>query len=155
VKEERKTLNRPRAIAAIAGVLLLAGMWPTSYLASPRWEVWVTSADGQPIRGINVRLVYENYSTEGASHEVTLKTNDSGYAAFPSNWQRACFVQRAVYTVSAAAGGVHASFGRHAYVFVFGDGYEGDAVTGGYVTDWTGNPNWMQSRILAKPTDTR
>ena len=147
----RKISYRFRILGTIAGLLLIVGMWPTSYLASPRWEVWVITEDGQPIRDNNVRLVYQNYSAESESHEVTLKTDDRGQVEFPPNYEKACFLQRALYSVSAAGAGVHASFGRHAYVFAFGN-FEGSVVAGKYVTDWSGTPDSMQSRIVAKRT---
>jgi hypothetical protein len=56
------------------------------------------------------------------------------------------------YTISTAGAGVHASFGRHPYVFAFGGGYEGNAVDGKYVTEWRGTPDSMESRIVAKKT---
>jgi hypothetical protein len=119
------------------------------YLASPRWDVWVVTNDGKPLAVINVRLVYQNYSSEGQSHEVTLKTDENGRVLFPAQYGSASLLQRLVYTVCSDGAGVHASFGRHAYVFVFGDGYEGNAVTGKYVADWRGTPESMESRIVA------
>jgi hypothetical protein len=121
-----------------------------SYLASPRWEVWVLTDDGKPIPQISVRLVYQNYSAEGKSHEVTLRTDENGRVLFTPHYEKASIFQRVLYTMSAAMAGVHASFGRHAYVFAFGGGYEGEAVTGKYVADWQGNPDAVQSRIVAK-----
>src|SRR5439155_25981831 len=123
--------------------------WPMSYLASPRWEVWVITDDGQPIPQINVRLVYKNYSAENASHEVTLRTDQNGHVLFPQHYEKACIFQQLYYTMSAGAS-VHGSLGRHAYVFAFGGGYEGDALTGDHLDDWHGSPDSMQSRIVAK-----
>jgi hypothetical protein len=120
------------------------------YLASPRWEVWVVAENGQPLSGINVRLAYEDYSAEGQGHELTMTTDQTGHALFLPQYERASFFQRVFYTLSSATAGVHASFGRHAYVFAFGGGYEGDAVSGKYVTDWRGFPGTMESRIVAK-----
>lgn len=47
--------------------------------------------------------------------------------------------------------GVHASFGRHATVFTFGQGWEGEAVSGEFVMDWAGSPDHVSSRIVARP----
>lgn len=142
-------MNRRRILGIAAVALLIAGAWPMNYLASPRWDVWVVKDDGQPIPQINVRLVYQNYSAESESHEVTLVTDDTGHVVFPQVYERACLLQRALYTMSSAGAGVHASFGRHAYVFAFGGGYEGSALIGNYVADWQGNPDSMQSKIVA------
>jgi hypothetical protein len=144
--------NARRLLVVLASVLLIVSLFPMRYLASPRWNVWVVTDDGRPLAGINVRLVYQNYSTEGQSHEVTLRTDENGRVTFPAQYERAVLVQRLFYTASSAGAGIHASFGRHAYVFAFGDGFQGDAVTGKYVTDWRGTPESMQSRIVVRKT---
>jgi hypothetical protein len=140
MNSELSTPNRWRFVAAAA---LILGAWPMRYLAAPRWEVWVSSHDGQPITKMNVRLVYQNYSVEGKSHELTLMTDENGYVLFPQQNEKACVFQRVLYTVLSARAGVHASFGRHAYAFA-GTGYELD------LGDWHGSPESMQSRIVIK-----
>jgi hypothetical protein len=135
VDPKPNTPNARRVIAVLASALLIVSLLPMPYLASPRWDVWVVTNDGKALAGINVRLVYQNYSAEGQAHEVTLKTDEQGRVLFPTQYGHASLLQRLVYTVSSAGAGVHASFGQHAYVFVFGDGYEGNAGAGNYVTD--------------------
>jgi hypothetical protein len=93
-----------------------------------------------------------DYSAESKSHEITLVTDQDGHVVFPSQYRAASLLQRAFYTTRSALGGAHASFGNHAFVFVFGRGYEGDAVTGPNVTDWTGRPSKMTSAIIAEGT---
>jgi hypothetical protein len=151
-KVSQRRRYRRIAFGSICAVLLAIGVWPTSYLASPRWNVWVVTDGGQPLPGIYVRLAYRNYSAEGQGHEVTLRTDENGHALFPPNYEKSCLLLRSFYTVSSALAGVHASFGRHAYVFAFGSGYEGSAVIGKYVADWRGSPESMESRIVAKRT---
>jgi hypothetical protein len=119
-------------------------------LASPRWEVWVVTDDGQPLSGVNVRLVYQNFSVEGQDHEITMTADENGHGLFPPQYQRASFLRRVFYTLLSASAGVHASFGRHAYILVFGRGYEGQAESGKYVTDWRGSPESTESKIVAK-----
>ena len=148
---ELKTFNWRRILGLVGAVLLIIGAWPISYLASPRWEVWVLTVDGLPLPQTNVRLVYQNYSAESKTHEVTLKTDEDGHIVFPQQYEKASILQRVFYAMVSATAGVHASFGRHAHVFASGGGYEGSAVTGGYLTDWRGSPDSMQSRIVAKP----
>jgi hypothetical protein len=150
VNHRPNTANARRVVVGLASVLLIISLLPIRYLASPRWDVWVATDEGKPRAGISVRLVYQNYSAEGQSHEVTLRTDENGRVLFPVQYGRASLLQRLVYTVSSAAAGVHASFGRHAYIFAFGDGYEGTAVTGKYVTDWRGTPESMESRIVVR-----
>jgi hypothetical protein len=130
-------------------VLLIIGLWPWRYLAFPRWEVWVIDNGGNPVPGICARLVYVNYSTENQGHEITLTTDENVHALFAPQYERADFLRWAFYTALSARGGVHASFGRSAYVFVFGKGYEGQAVSGKYVADWSGYPEAMKSKIVA------
>jgi hypothetical protein len=146
----RKASRLTLIIAVVTGALFIAGFLPTPYLASPRWEVWVVAEDSKPLPGINVRLVYENYSAENQSHEITMKTDESGHVLFPPEFQSASLFRRVFHTASSARAGVHASFGRHAYVFAFGGGYDGDVVSGNYITDWHGSPGTMESRIVAK-----
>jgi hypothetical protein len=145
-------LNARRVVVILASVLLIASLLPIPYQASPRWDVWVVKDDGKPHSGIGVRLVYQNYSGENQSHEVTARTDENGHVQFPVQHGRASLFQRLFYTVSSAGAGIHASFGRHAYVFAFGDGYEGAAATGKYVTDWRGTPESMESRIVVSKT---
>jgi hypothetical protein len=123
------------------------------YLAAPRWIVIVVTDDGQPLANTNVRLVYQNYSAEARSHELTLTTDENGRVLFLAHYEKVCVLQRLYHTVSSAGAGVHASFGRHAYVFAFGEGYEGNAVSGKYVTDWRGTPDSMESRIVVSKTN--
>jgi hypothetical protein len=138
-----------RIVAVVMAILFVVAVLPMPYLASPRWAVSVVTEDSKPLPGINVRLVYENYSAEGQDHEITMRTDKNGQALFPPQYAKASFLQRVFYTLMSAEAGVHASFGRHAYVFAFGDGYQGEAVSGKYVTDWNGSPESIESRIIA------
>ena len=110
---------------------------------------------GKPLAGLSVRLDYENYSAESDSHEITLVTDPSGHVTFPSQYGKASLIRRAFYTSVSAMGGAHASFGNHAFVFVFGNGFDGDTGTGAYITDWTGSPTEMASSIVARKTKTQ
>jgi hypothetical protein len=137
------------SLVAVAGLIL--GAWPMSYLASPRWDVWVVTADGRPISDANVALHYVNYSAEGESHLEILRTDQSGHVLFPEHYARASVLRKVFYTISSAQAGVHASFGRHASVFAYGSGGGdiGTPVNGQYLEDWRGNPKSMQSKIVA------
>jgi hypothetical protein len=139
-----------RGVLGLIIVAFIAGIIPIRYLAAPQWDVLVRDESGTPLAGLNVRLSFENYSDESDSHEITLVTDQSGHVAFPSQFRTASLLQKAFYTAGSATGGVHASFGNHAFVFVFGGGYEGGAVTGPYLADWTGSPSKMASTVVAK-----
>ncbi len=114
-------------------------------------EVWVVDENGHAVEGITVRLTWQNYSTETEGHEQDLNTDENGHVVFQARKSRVSILHRIFGTIRSATGGVHASFGVHATVFAFGLGLEGSAVTGDCLTDWTGRPDHMESRIVAKP----
>jgi hypothetical protein len=147
ISEIGMSLSRRGWLPIVTAAAFLVLLWPHSYLASPRWDVTVVNDDGQPLRQANVRLVYQNYSVEANSHEIILQTNEYGRVLFPAQYQRTTLIQIGWYTAASALEGVHASFGRHAYVRAFGD-YEGDALDGNYVYDWRGHPESVQSKIV-------
>jgi hypothetical protein len=130
--------------------LATAASTPVAYLAAPRWDVVVVVDDsGSPIQGMTVRRVYENYPTEAQDHEEDRITDRQGQASFPPRSANASIARRFLFTIRAAQTGVHASFGRHAYVFAFGRGREESATSGQFEADWTGSPPNMSSRIIA------
>lgn len=134
-------------LAATAAASIVAAGWPVTTLETPRWEVWVVDGNGQPMKGMTVRMTYQNYSAESVGHEQDLHTDAAGHAVFPARTLTASPRNRAIAVVRAAQAGVHASFGPHAGVLVFGRGREGFAESFGNVTDWTGQPAEMESRI--------
>jgi hypothetical protein len=133
--------------AAFAAIALI----PIPYLASPRWQVWVVDGSGAPVEGMTVRLVYQNYSTEAEGHEEDQTTGKQGYVALPAHRSSASVTRRCIFTLISALAGVHASFGPHAYVFAFGKGMEGHAVSGRYIVNWRGSPADIETRITARP----
>jgi hypothetical protein len=140
-----------RRMAVVGAALVGLSVIPVPYLASPAWDVSVVDDTGRPVQGVTVRLSYQNYSAE--RHEDDRITNERGLATFPSRELAASILERCYYTGLSAAAGVHASFGRHASVFAFGHGLEGFATSGQFVTDWTGSPEHMDSRIELKPAN--
>jgi hypothetical protein len=145
-------LERHRYIAVLSlaalGVFLA---WPTTTIQCPMWEVWVVDQSGQPLQGMTVRLTYQNYSAESESHSEDLQTDAKGYVLFHPQSLRVPRGQRALAIARSATAGVHASFGPHAWVWTFGKGLEGVAVNDGHVTDWTGAPPRMASKVVAQP----
>ncbi len=133
---------------AALGVFLA---WPVTTAQCPMWEVWVVDQSGQPLQGMTVRLTYQNYSAESEEHSEDLQTDAKGYVFFQPQSLKVLRVQRALAIARSAMAGVHASFGPHAWVWTFGKGLEGVAVNDGHVTDWTGAPPRMVSRVVAKP----
>jgi hypothetical protein len=146
-------LRKPKilflTISLIALVIFLA--WPTTNAQSPFWEVWVVNEANQPIEGMTVTLIYQNYSAESEEHSEQKQTDALGYVAFPPQNLKVSRLHRIATTVQSARAGVHASFGPHAWVMASGDGLDGTAVSNGYVTDWNGAPARMASRVVVKP----
>jgi hypothetical protein len=141
-----------RLCIAISATAAITAFVPVPYLASPKLDVVVVDSAGEPIEGITVRSVYQNYSAESAGHEEDQRTDKSGYAAFPAHWSSASTARRLVFTLrSAAMAGVHGGFGRHAYVFAFGKGLQGSAVSGQFVMDWTGTPEEIKTQMTVTP----
>ena len=145
------TVRARTLICLVGAVLAAAALIPIPYLAAPKWEVWVLDEAGVPIEGITVRRVYQNYSTEREDHEEDQVTDKQGYASFPERRTSASSARRCVISSLSALALVHASFGPHAYVLAFGNGRQGSAVSGNYITDWTGRSEYMKSRITAGP----
>jgi len=100
---------RGRIFAVVIGVLLIACLIPMPYMAARRWDVSVVARTANRYRGVEVRLVYENYLAEDEDHEITLTTDENGHVLFPEQFQKSSFVRRMFYTLSSARTGVHAS----------------------------------------------
>jgi hypothetical protein len=154
-ESRRGFLSFPERYWLVAGLLLVAltvfMAWPTTTAQCPMWDVWVVDQSGQPLQGMTVRLTYQNYSVESGSHSEDLQTDASGHVLFRPKSLKVPRIQRAIGTMESAMGGVHASFGAHAWIWAFGNGLDGDAVSDGHITDWTGAPLRMESKIVAKP----
>jgi hypothetical protein len=146
---KRKNLFLIIFVWLVALIMFLA--WPTTTAQSPFWEVRVVNEAGQPIEGMTVTLTYQNYSAEPEGHSEQKQTDAGGYVVFSPRSLKASRWRRIVTTLQSATAGVHASFGPHAWVMAYGNGLDGIAVSNGYVTDWTGAPSRMASRIVAKP----
>ena len=127
-------------------------LFPVSLLAAPAWEVTVVDDHGKPVEGMTVRETWQNYSVEAAGHEADRQTDTDGHATFPAQKTEYSLSRQVAATLSALMHfNVHASYGPHASVFAFGKHFEGEATTGEYITDWTGHPPSMQSRIVVRP----
>ena len=131
-------------------VLVVLCIIPFTTVEAPDWEVNVVDKSGKPLGGVNVGESYKNYSAEQTGGELTLVTDERGLVVFPERTIRSSGFKRMIAIALSATGGVHASFGPHAYVFAFGI-CEGDSVKNGYVEDWTGSPSHNRSTIICRP----
>jgi hypothetical protein len=138
--------------SALAFAVLAYWLFPVSSLAAPQWEVTVVDEHGKPVEGMTVRETWQNYSVEATGHETDRQTDANGHATFPAHKTEYSLLSQVAGTLSALMHfNVHASYGPHASVFAFGKHFEGTAITGKYVTDWTGYPPSMQSRVVVRP----
>jgi hypothetical protein len=144
----RRLKSRPVQFALAAVFISLLIPFPT--LGSPRWRVWVTGPDGKPSRGALVRLLWQNYSAEGHSHEEDRRTNGDGFAEFAPHRTWAGLGQRAFFTAKSATAFVHASFGPSAYVFAMQDDWQADDVKNGYEYLWNGTPDVVESHLRVR-----
>jgi hypothetical protein len=140
-------IKRWKLVAGLAAILAII---PIPYTASPKWRVLVVDQSGNPAPDILVRLEFENYFVEDSGHEEDQRTDADGRVTFPRHQRSASLLRRFFYTAQDVASFVHAGFGPHATVFAFGEGVEGEATEGDIVTDWTGAPNEMESRIILR-----
>jgi hypothetical protein len=132
---------------------IFAALIPLRTVQAPKWDVQVLDKAGNPATGISVRESYQNYSAELTGHEETEITDINGQVHFDAKTLRASALNRFVAVIHSLMGGVHASFGQHAFVFAFGHGVEGSWVDSrGYVGDWTGSPSSMSTRIIVHPS---
>ena len=131
-------------------ILIASFLVPLPYLATPKWSVHVVDEAGRPLAGMTVRLSWENYSVENASHEQDLASDQNGNVVFLPHRSSATLLGRIFYTVLSSMALAHASYGPHASVFAFGKGREGEAVERDMVTDWNGTPDDMHSQIVAR-----
>ncbi|HLY39833.1 MAG TPA: hypothetical protein VKR52_01420 [Terracidiphilus sp.] len=143
-------MGRKEALFILALLLCAGSLFPIPYLASPEWVVTVVDESGKPLRGMLVRLDYENYSVEDTSHEQDLTTDAAGKVTFPPHRLAATTLARFYYTARDLTALAHASFGPNAYVNAFGRGLQGEAESAGVTTFWTGHPDRMESTITAK-----
>ncbi len=138
-----------KLLLTIVGLCVGLVLIPFRTLNCPTWDVWVTYLDGEPAAGVTVRLTYQNYSLERESHQIHAITDGRGHVEIRARTISASLARRVVGTLSSAMSeGIHASFGPHAYVSASGNGVEGFAEWGNTITDWTGEPSHMESRIV-------
>ena len=122
-------MNRRTFVIAITSVGLAVGaflVYPSQLVVAPAAVLIVVDPDGAPVTGALVRQVWQDYSVESESHEQDFTTDAVGRVALPARLIRSSRIERAVGVVrNLAATGVHASYGAHAYIFVWGNDLDG------------------------------
>jgi hypothetical protein len=116
------TLRR-KVVLAVVVFAVIVGVYPVSSPLCPKWDVIVVDKTGNPLADMTVRRSCNNYSTGGHS-EDDRKTDERGKASFDIQPGYSPILIRWLGNViNVATQGVHASFGRHSYVFTFGGGW--------------------------------
>ena len=116
-------MDRRRLAIALAVAALCVKVVPFPYLLCPDLDAWVFDDNGNALAGMNVWLVYQDYSLESISHEETQTTDWSGHARFGAKKTISTLGAHIAGSVrSFCEAGIHASFGRYAYLVVFGKG---------------------------------
>src|ERR1700733_2983555 len=105
-------LSRGAILSAVSVLVLGIPFVPISSLDCPSWDVWVIDRRGDPMPNMTVRLIYQDYSAEGQSHESNATTDGGGHVAFPARTLTASVGTRVAQILSFAREGAHASFGR-------------------------------------------
>lgn len=121
------------------------------YIAAPKWTVLVVDSGGSPVAGAKVRRVRQCYLSEPSSTEEDRITGVDGKVEFPEISNESGVWQVATGIIQNLRAGVHASFGRTAFVFVRGVGFEGTDVSEGRLKTWTGQEGAMMSTIVVVP----
>ena len=150
----RPVLRRKPAARLFAASLLGLLLFPFSHLAHPEWDVLVVDTAGRPVAGMTVVLSYQNWSIETEEKEKHLVTNAEGRVRFRREYRRAAILQGIAGSIRAIlTSGVHAGFGREAYMDAVGKGLAGHAVTDevGHMEVWTGEGSTRASRIVVSP----
>jgi hypothetical protein len=151
-KKDMLSAGTTRYVWLVAAIVAVSTPIHAAHLNAPTWDVWVVDQAGQPLSGVSVTEDYQDYSCESESHVETLITDVQGHVQFQPKQLSRNPVRCLKESASAAAAGVHASFGRHATVSASAKGLRGYAVDKhDYIIDWTGSPKHMTSRIVMMP----
>jgi hypothetical protein len=109
----------------------------------------VVDEQQRPLGGMTVRLIYQDYSLESRSHEEMRTTDARGHASFEQRSIRSTAASHIVGSIrSFAHTGFHASYGRDAYIVVFGKGRRGDFASWDTWSGWSAS---MHSTIKTIP----
>jgi hypothetical protein len=109
-------------LVASAGMLGLSCI-PAPSVVVPAWSVQIVDKEAKPVQGISVREVWQDYSVETKSHEEMFVTPKDGRVFFPERRIWTPRIMRVLGPIrNVLSFGVHASFGRTAYLIIWGKG---------------------------------
>ncbi|MFL6283455.1 MAG: hypothetical protein ACJ74Q_09980 [Pyrinomonadaceae bacterium] len=119
--------RKPLALASAVLIFLSANIVAQKrklreYVIVPAWRIQIVDEAGNPVKGAFVRQVWQDYDVEREGHEQDAGSNNDGYVSFPKRIIRTSPEERAKGRArNIQRLGVHASFGVHAYVLVWGE----------------------------------
>jgi hypothetical protein len=118
IREHSFFKSHRRLTVPLLIAFIIAGFIPFETSVVPLWKIKVVDSSGNPLGGIGVRQVWQDYSTESSSHEQDLITDSNGYVIFPARSVKAGLLRRLVYPIINLLSGAHASWGASSWVIV-------------------------------------
>jgi len=117
---------RRRLIRLGAAVLSIstASQIPFSTVVVPAFTVQVVDTVGRAVDGACVSQTWQHYSFEAEGHDAEVKADSAGYAKFPRRTATASLFTRVIAPLR-QAGGMHSSFGPHAWIIATAPGQHG------------------------------
>jgi hypothetical protein len=98
--------------------LVVLCLIPFRTITVPAWRIRFVDEVGKPFSSLPVSETWRNYSVEITDHHADGATDKDGYVEFPEHTLWASLVLRIMGPVRSVLGsGVHASFGRSAWIF--------------------------------------
>ena len=118
---KRKGRRIPRRFIILLVCVLITLLFPFKSTVVPAWKLRVVDESGNPVKGIAILYVWQQYSFEFNGHEERAHTDENGYVSFPERTARASLLQRMfVPIVNVLTTGAHASFGPDGHIMVWG-----------------------------------
>src|SRR5450631_3006045 len=106
--------RRRRLLVVVIAIALI----PHRTITVPAWRIRFVDESGAPFSAVPVSETWRNYSVEWSDNSDEAATDQDGYVSFPERavWSPAIIrILGPVWNVLGA--GVHASFGRSAWIF--------------------------------------
>jgi hypothetical protein len=143
-------LSKTLLALLMAAIILIAVFLPLPQVVAPDWTITTLDAAHQPLAGITVREVWQQYSLEKTSQEEDRITDGKGQAHFSRRTRWASYGTRFFGCAEqVVAAGVEASCGAHSYLVAFGHGVD--------TMDWEDSDQenatsmpWQRSTLVLK-----
>jgi len=108
-----------RKLSGIAVIALLAwGLYPADHITVPRWKIQFVDPKNIPLAGLPVEEIWRDYSAEDSDNREKGQTDEKGFVTFSERHHRSPRLYR--YLIKPVSNilstGVHASFGRSAFI---------------------------------------